>query len=363
MSDRGSEAATGVPAAAGFALPARFAEHQKTLLSWPCRTDLWGDLLGPAQREWAEVARAIARHEPVTMLADPADAAAAARACGDGIEILPVPLDDSWIRDNGPIFVRDGAGRVAPVRFRFNAWGEKFPPWDRDAEVPLRIAEVWGCRLFEAPLVLEGGAFNTDGDGTVLTTEQCLLHHRNPGLSRRDYEQAFHDWLGIEKVIWLPFGLLEDSGPLSTDGHVDDVAQFVAPGVVLAQSCPPDNANASRFRENLEALRAATDARGRQLEVVELPQLPYTQGVGLGGDVRAPGSGTHMPAPYVNMVFANGAVFLPRLGAAREDEVYELIGGLLPDRRVIGLPTEFSAFGGGGLGCITQHVPAGELLT
>ncbi len=258
--------------------------------------------------------------------------------------------------------MRDGAGRVAPVRFRFDAWGQKFPPWDRDAEVPRRIAEAWGCRLFEAPLVLEGGAFNTDGDGTLLTTEQCLLHHRNLGLSRRDYEQAFHDWLGIEKVIWLPFGLLEDSGPLSTDGHVDDVAQFVAPGVVLAQSCPPDNANASRFQENLDVLRAATDARGRRLEVVELPQLPYTQGVGLGGDVRAPGSGTHMPAPYVNMVFANGAVFLPRLGAEQEDEAYELIGRLLPDRRVIGLPTELSAFGGGGLGCITQHVPAGELL-
>lgn len=350
------------PLQAGFRLPARFAPHQRTLMSWPCREDIWGPYLEDARAEWVEVARAVARFEPVTMLADPGHAAAAAERCGDGIEVLPVPLDDSWIRDNGPIFVRDAEGRVAPVRFRFDAWGEKFPPWDRDAEVPARLAEAWDCHLFEAPFVLEGGAFNTDGEGTFLTTEQCLLHHRNLGMSRRDYEEALHEWLGIEKVVWLPFGLLEDSGPLSTDGHLDDVAQFLAPGLVLAQGCPPDNPNHSRFRENLDVLRGATDARGRRLEVVELTQLPYTRGIGLGDELRVPGAGTRMPAPYVNMVFVNGAVLLPRLGVAGEEEAYRLIAGLLPDREVVGLPTDWSAFGGGGLGCITQQVPAGELL-
>jgi len=349
------------PLADGFRLPARYCEHQRTLMSWPARDDLWGPHLEEACTEWAEVARTIARFEPVTMLADPGAAGAARDACGTEVEVLEVPLDDSWIRDNGPIFVRDDEGRVAPVRFRFDAWGEKYPPWDNDAEVPARIAAAWGCRLYEAPFVLEGGAFNTDGEGTILTTEQCLLHNRNLGMARRDYERAFHEWLGVERIVWLPFGLLEDSGPLSTDGHLDDVAQFVAPGVVLAQSCAPDNPNRSRFEENLEVLRATTDARGRKLEVVELEQLPYTQGIGFGEELRVPGAGTRMPAPYVNMVFVNGAVLLPRLGADGEDEAYELIGGLFPDREVVGLPTDWSAFGGGGLGCITQQVPAGPL--
>lgn len=374
-----------LPPPDGIRLPARFAEHQRTLMSWPTRREIWGPHLESARREWAEVARAIARFEPVTMLADPADVESAAETCGaaargrataraaepddtaaghdDGeISIMAVPLDDSWIRDNGPIFVCDRQG-VAAVRFRFDAWGEKFPPWDKDAEVPVRIAEAWGCRLYEAPFVLEGGAFNTDGEGTVLTTEQCLLHHRNLGMARRDYERGFREWLGVEKVIWLPFGLLEDSGPLSTDGHLDDVAQFVAPGVVVAQTCAPGNPNYARFQENLEVLRAATDAQGRRLEVIELSQLPYTAGAGLGDDLRVPGAGTRMPAPYVNMVFVNGAVLLPRLGAEDEDEAYQLIGSCFPDREVVGLPTEWSAFGGGGLGCITQQVPAGRFAT
>lgn len=359
---QGRETAAGrTPLSDGFRLPARFTEHACTLMSWPCRADMWGAHVDAARAEWVAVARAIVRFEPLIMLADPGDAAGARRACGADVEILPVPMDDSWIRDNGPIFVRDDQGRVAPVRFRFNAWGEKFPPWDRDAEVPVRVAEAWGCRLYEASFVLEGGAFNTDGEGTILTTEQCLLHNRNLGMSRRDYERGFREWLGVEKVIWLPFGLLEDSGPLSTDGHLDDVAQFLAPGLVVAQGCPPDNPNHSRFRENLEVLREATDAQGRQIEVVELTQLPYTRGMGLGEELRVPGSSTRMPAPYVNMVFVNGAVLLPRLDAPGEEAAYGIIADLLPGREVVGLPTDWSAFGGGGLGCITQQVPAGPL--
>ena len=146
--------------------------------------------------------------------------------------------------------------------------------------MPARIARHWSARFYEAPFVLEGGAFNTDGEGTLVTTEQCLLHNRNLGMSRRDYEEALREWLGIDKVIWLPFGLVEDSGPLSTSGHVDDVAQFVAPGVVLAQTAPPDNPNHARLLENLEMLQGARDAAGRPLRVVEIEPLPYVSGVG-----------------------------------------------------------------------------------
>jgi agmatine deiminase len=345
-------------------LPPRFTEHRCTLISWPCRADLFGPLLQSARDEWAEVARTIARYEPVTVLVDPADERQARDSCGSAVEYLVVPMDDSWIRDNGPIFLRDGQGRVAAAHFVFDGWGGEFEPFAKDADVPRLIADAWGVRRYAAPFVLEGGAFNTDGEGTLLTTEQCLLYGRNFGLSRAQNEEALRTWLGIETIVWLPYGLLEDTGRFTTNGHVDDVAQFVAPGKVLAQTCPPDNPNHARLQENLAVLRSARDARGRELEIVEMESLPYVSGVGadLAG-VTGPGSDHLMPAPYVNMVFARGAVFLPRLGTAGEEEAYERVAGLFPDREVVGLPTELQAFGGGGLGCITQQAPAGEFLT
>ncbi len=357
----GAAASAGpTPRSDGFRLPARFGGHQRTLMSWPCREDLFGPLMDDARREWAEVARGIGRFEPVTVVVDPAQAAEARSLLGPEVDVLELPLDDSWIRDNGPIFVRDDAGRVAAVQFRFDGWNEQFTPYDKDAEVPARIAEAWGVRLYRAPFTLEGGAFNTDGEGTLLTTEQCLLHNRNLGLSRADNEALLHEWLGVDTVIWLPFGLVEDSGPYSTSGHVDDVAQFVAPGVVVAQTAPEGNVNHARLRENLEVLRAATDAAGRRLEVVELDSLPYVRGVGAGLDgVTGPGAGKLMPAPYVNMVFVEGAVLLPCTGVEGEVEAYARLGALV-GREPVGLPSELSAFGGGGLGCITQQVPAGE---
>jgi agmatine deiminase len=346
----------------GLHLPARSVRHARTLLSWPCRAEVFGPLMEQAKKEWAEVARAITRFEPVTVLARPKDADEARAHCGDA-EVIAVPMDDSWIRDNGPIFLRDGEGRVAMTHFGFDGWDREFEPFDRDAAVPRHVAAAWGVRRYEAPFVLEGGAFNTDGEGTILTTEQCLLFRRNYGLTRRQNEELLRDWLGIEKIVWLPYGLVEDSGHLTTNGHVDDVAQFVAPGVVLAQTCAKDNPNYARLQANLEVLRAATDAGGRRLEVVEMPQLPYVEGVGSGLEgVTGPGADHLMPAPYINLVFVNGGVLLPRLGVEGEEAAYERIGELLPDRELVGLPVEMSAFGGGGLGCITQQVPEGEFL-
>jgi agmatine deiminase len=350
------------PRADGLRLPARFVEHGRTLVSWPCRADVFGPLMGQAREEWAEVVTTIAGFEPVTVIARPGDIDDVRSLCGAAVDVLALPLDDSWIRDNGPIFVRDGEGRVAVVGFGFDGWNGQFTPYDNDALVPERVAEVLGARFYRAPFVLEGGAFNTDGEGTLLTTEQCLLHSRNLGMSRREYEAALRDWLGIERVVWLPFGLVEDSGPLSTAGHVDDVAQFVAPGVVLAQTAPPGNPNRGRLRENLEVLREACDAAGRRLQVVAMELLPYVTGVGSGLALRAPGAGKLMPAPYVNLVFVNGGVLLPRLDVVGEKETYDRLREMLPGREVVGLPVEMSAFGGGGLGCITQQVPAGDLV-
>jgi agmatine deiminase len=364
MTDRRPDQATATPRADGLRLPARSVAHARTLVSWPCREEVFGPLLEQAKAEWAEVATAIARFEPVTVLARPQDEAEARARCGDAVDVLAAPMNDSWIRDNGPIFVAGADGGVAMVHFGFDGWDREFEPFDLDAAVPRRLAEAWAVRRYEAPFVLEGGAFNTDGEGTVLTTEQCLLYRRNYGLTRHQNEELLRDWLGIDKVIWLPYGLVEDSGRLTTNGHVDDVAQFVAPGVVLAQTCTEDNPNFARLQANLEVLRAVTDARGRRLEVVEMPLLPYVEGVGAGLDgVTGPGADHLMPAPYVNLVFVNGGVLLPRLGVQGEEAAYERIGELIPDRELVGLPVEMSAFGGGGLGCITQQVPAGDFLT
>ncbi len=308
------------PRADGLRLPARWVTHARTLLSWPCRAEVFGPLMDQAKAEWAEVARAIARFEPVTVLARPEDEPGARALCDDAVDVLAIPMDDSWIRDNGPIFVAGEDGGVAMVDFGFDGWDREFEPYALDAAVPRRLAEAWGVRRYEAPFVLEGGAFNTDGEGTVLTTEQCLLYRRNYGLTRRQNEELLREWLGVEQVVWLPYGLLEDTGRFTTNGHVDDVAQFVAPGVVLAQTCGADNPNFSRLQANLEVLRAATDAKGRRLEVVEMPLLPYVEGVGAGLEgVTGPGADHLMPAPYVNLVFVNGGVLLPRLGVEGEE--------------------------------------------
>jgi agmatine deiminase len=180
----------------GFAMPAEWAPHQACLMEWPTRTraELWGELFEEAKREYATVARAIAAFEPVIMVADPAQAGEAHDHCGAGIEILPVPIDDSWMRDNGPIFVADPRGRLALVHFEFNAWGERYLPYDRDALVPAAIAAHLGVRRYAAPFVLEGGSIFVDGEGTLLTTEQCLLNpNRNPALSRAGIERGLRD--------------------------------------------------------------------------------------------------------------------------------------------------------------------------
>src|SRR5438270_2369509 len=185
--------------------PAEWEPHERTLMGWPCRRELWGPALEQARSDYAAVANAIAEFEPVTMFAtDVEDASMARAACTSRVEVAELPLDDSWLRDCGPIYVYGDNGRRVAVHFRFNAWGEKFSPWDRDAAAGGLIARQLGDEVIGAPLVLEGGSIHTDGDGTLLTTEQCLLNaNRNPSLSREQIEQALRDHLGAERIVWL----------------------------------------------------------------------------------------------------------------------------------------------------------------
>jgi len=326
-------------------MPPEWAPHAACLMAWPSRRELWRDRFDEARHDYAAVARAIARFEPVWMLCNPGSAADVRNHCGAGIETIELPIDDSWTRDSGPVFVRDGLGRVAAVKFGFNAWGNRWHPHHDDALMPDRIAARLGMRLFRAPFVLEGGAFLVDGQGTVITTEQCLLNpNRNPSLTREQIEQGLRDYLGATTVIWLPFGHSHDTGPAGTDGHVDGVAQYVAPARVVLE-VPSDRASSEfeRARANLAVLESARDARGRSFEVLTID----------------PGDAT---VSYANHYLADGGVIVPVGGDETDARALDTLARIYPDRAVVGVPGTVIAFGGGGPHCITQQIPSGVPL-
>ncbi|MGH6962107.1 MAG: agmatine deiminase family protein, partial [Dongiaceae bacterium] len=260
------------PADDGFFMPPEWAPHARCWMEWPCRAELWGDRIEATREAYAEVASAIARFEPVTMITKPKNLAEASLQVGQvqNVSVFPVPHDDSWMRDNGPTFVVNAAGAVAGVDWRWNAWGDRYPDHERDAAVAEEVLKHLAMRRYEAPFVLEGGAIHTDGEGTLLTTESCLLNpNRNPGIGRADMEELLAAYLGIKKVVWLGGGLMDDD----TDGHVDNLACFAKSGLVLAlTSSDSADANHGPLKDNLARLRAATDAQGRPLEVVEIEQ-------------------------------------------------------------------------------------------
>ncbi|HEV8154369.1 MAG TPA: agmatine deiminase family protein, partial [Gaiellales bacterium] len=257
----------------GFAMPGRWVEHARTFVSWPCCE--WPAAPGhlqDARNEWAEVIRTISRFEPVTVIANPGSRDQVLEACGSSVDVAEIPIDDCWIRDNGPIFVVGGDGTVAMTHFGFNAWGGKAPSWDNDAAVGRRLSERLGMRRYAAPIIAEGGGITSDGEGTVITTESVLLNpNRNPGLGKSHIEGVLREYLGAEKVIWLPYGLAEDSGDAGTDGHSDNVIQFIRPGLALFQAAPNrSNPNWELAAANRAALAGQTDARGRPIEIVEI---------------------------------------------------------------------------------------------
>lgn len=326
-------------------MPAEWAPHQATLMEWPTNTRhaFWGELFDRAKADWATMANTVAAFEPVVMVADPAQASEARAMCGEGVEILPVPIDDSWMRDNGPIFVTDGRDGLALVHFRFNSWGNKYLPFDRDAEVPKRIASHLGMRRYEAPMVLEGGSIFVDGEGTLLTTEQCLLHpNRNPDMTRDQIERTLGDYLGVDHVIWLGRGHPLDR---DTDGHIDAIAQYLAPGTILLD-VPGDPADPYHDvgLDNLARLRAAHDAAGRAIEVVALD------------------AGTPAVTAYMNHYLVNGGVVVPADGEPNDEAVLVQLKRAYPDREVVTVPGATILEGGGGPHCITQQIPVGTPL-
>jgi agmatine deiminase len=312
-------------------------------MGWPCRLELWGPVIEQARADYASVANAIAAFEPVTMIANPgADAAQARAALSAIVDVVELPIDDSWLRDSGPIYVTDSQTRRA-VHFKFNSWGEKFAPWDKDAAIGALIAAQLGDQVLSAPLVLEGGSVISDGAGTVLTTEQCLLNpNRNPSMNRDGIEAALASYLGTERVVWLGEGLIEDR---DTDGHVDLIAAYTEDGRVILQTTAEDNPNFAGCVENLARLASAG------IEVIEMPYLPYVEV-----------AGEQVVASYMNLYICNGALIVPVTGAETDDAALALLGAAFPGREVVGVPGSVIAYGGGGPHCITQQVPTLEDL-
>ncbi len=339
---------TATPRADGFAMPAEWEPHQLTLMAWPCRPETYRwldgrptDAFRQARVEQAAVANAVSDFEPVTMLLRPEHAREARAMLSRRIDLLEVELDDSWMRDNGPIFVRDGAGEVAIVDFEFNAWGERSPDHAADGRVPAVLASHLGVRRYPAPFVLEGGSFLVDGAGTLLTTEQCLLHeNRNPAMSREQIEDGLRDYLGAETVVWLGEGHYDD---FSTDGHIDDIAHFLAPGrVFLHQPSNSEHPDHRKGLENRRRLESRPDAHGRSIEVVAF-------------DTGAPAG-----IPYLNLYVCNGGLVAPLAGTDDDDPAIEQLRAAYPDRELALVPASAMFLsGGGGPHCITQQVPAG----
>lgn len=331
------------PREAGLRMPAEWAEHERTLICWPAREAAWrGTTIDAARDAHAEVAAAIAAFEPVTMIADPLDAEDARRRCtAENLDVVAIPIDDSWIRDSGPLFVTGPGGARAAADFGFNAWGEAFTPYDRDAQVGERILARLGVERYPCPLILEGGSIAVDGEGVLVTTEQCnLAGTRGADRTRERVEDALGSHLGAERVVWLGRGLVED---LDTDGHVDNVCAFVEPGRVLLQTVADSgDPNAEACAESAARLRDA----GLQVEELEL--LPRIRR----GDEE-------VVVPYLNFYLANDSVIVPVAEAdpGMDEDAVARIGALYPGREAIGVPARVLALGGGGIHCITQQVP------
>ncbi|HIW31357.1 MAG TPA: agmatine deiminase family protein [Candidatus Paenibacillus intestinavium] len=336
-----------------FSMPAEWTSHECTFISWPIQSSMvYPETYADVCAAYAEIIIAMAEFEPVTVIVNGADEAAVRAQVGSGhnfaVDCLVIEHNDAWLRDNGPTFVTTADGKLAGVNWGFNAWGGKYTPWDLDDAVASQMIGHIGAIQFDAPLVMEGGSIHVDGEGTLLTTEECLLNvNRNPDLSREQIFELLKQYVNIEEVIWLKNGLSGDE----TDGHIDNIACFAAPGKVIMQVCyDPADDNYAITQENLQILRDAVDAQGRRLEIVEIEQPPavYLE------DSR-------LTLSYLNFYFVNGGIILPVFGGTAEEtdrKAIEVLAGLYPDRRIRTINGMGVVGEGGNVHCTTQQLPS-----
>ncbi|GIQ78507.1 agmatine/peptidylarginine deiminase [Bradyrhizobium sp. RD5-C2] len=328
-------------------MPDEGAPHAATWMAFGASAAIWGGKLLPVAREnLANIAKAIAAYERVNMLVREEDREIAARLCGPAVSLVVQPVDDVWMRDTGPLFVRDPSGQLGAVGLHFNGWGNK-QRHALDAEVAAHVTTAAKATFIKAGLVLEGGGIEVDGEGTAIITESCVLNpNRNPGVSKDKCEAELSGLLGLEKIIWLP-GI---AGKDITDGHTDFYARFAGPGVVVAGlEMDPSSFDHAVTKRHLDILRGAVDAKGRRLEVVVL-ESPST--------VRPKHGGKDFAAGYINFYVCNGAVIAPEFGDATADRnAHDILRDLFADREIIQLNIDGIAAGGGGIHCTTQQQP------
>jgi len=350
-------------------MPGEFERHAGTWMLWPERLDNWRAGAVPAQQAFAAVAAAIAAFEPVSVGVSAAQYEFARARLDGRVRVLELSSNDAWMRDVGPTFVVNAAGRRRAVDWQFNAWGGLsgglYFPWDQDDLVAQKVAAVEGVSRYRAPLVMEGGAIHADGQGTLLVTGQCLLNpNRNPLLSKRQIEDLLKAYTGASVVIWLGEGVINDE----TDGHIDNLACFARPGEVCLTF--PSNRRDPQWRisaDALERLRAATDARGRRLKVHKLPSpgplrmtAAEAAGVQHRDGAKPRRAGERLAASYANFYIANGGVIVPLLDARTDGAALACLRRVFPERKVVGIPGREILLGGGNIHCITQQVPASK---
>jgi len=333
------------PADAGWFMPAEWWPHTRCWMAWPTR--IWGSWLKSAKEDVATVAKAITEFdELVSLIASPDSAAEAAQACGGKVEVIAMPIDDCWTRDTGPTFLVNNKGGCAGISWGFNGWGERYKPYTEDALLARRLLGELKLLGFAGPLVIEGGNLCSDGEGTLLTSETAILDpKRNPGLTRDEAEKRLRAYLGVKKVIWLP-GNPEDT---VTRGHVDGIACFCQPGLVIAEITGDKNhLEYEALKKCREALEGERDAQGRELEVLTLTRPR----------VRRPTK--DFCSSYVNFYIANRGIVMPKFGDDRADEAARKVVEDAFRCKVVQLGIDTIAKGGGGIHCITQQQPSGQ---
>ncbi len=349
-------------------MPAEFERHSGCWLLWPERPDTWRHGAKNAQPAFAEIARAIAvsGREAVTVGVSAAQYENARARLDPAVRVVELSSNDAWVRDCGPTVLVDARGRRRAIQWQFNAWGGlnggAYFPWDRDAEVAQKILEIEGIDRYLAPLVLEGGSIHVDGQGTCLTTEECLLNpNRNPHLSRSEIEALLRRFLGVSTVIWLGKGVFGDE----TSGHIDNLACFTSPGhVVLTWTDDRKDPQYEISQDALRRLRLARDARGRKLEVHRIHQpglltmsVAEAAGIDPQPGTRLRSAGDRLSGSYVNFYIANRAVVMPLLDKRRDGAARRVLQRLFPSREVIGVQSREVLLGGGNIHCITQQIP------
>lgn len=335
-----------------YRMPAEWAQHTRTFISWPVQDSMcYPDQYEDVCRGYAEIITAIAEFEPITVVVNPGDLEKVSDMfTDDRIECLPIEHNDAWLRDNGPTFVVNDKGELAGVNWGFNAWGGKYSPWDLDDEVAPQILKHVGVQQFDAPLVMEGGSIHTDGEGTLLTTEECLLNkNRNAHMSKDEIEAHVKNFVNVDQIIWLKRGLSGDE----TDGHVDNIACFAAPGKVIIQVCDdPEDENYVITQENLRTLHEAVDAQGRKLEIIQIQQPP-----------QAFFEDQRLTLSYLNFYFVNGGIILPVFGGDAEEtdrKAQQVLSDTFPDRRIRTVNGMAIIREGGNVHCTTQQMAVAQ---